>query len=123
MHVAGKGHHLSGRLALKIGGPDRVGGRRTWADGKQQRLEQCLNKFIEGLIRIAETPKAERLEDERRQREWEERQRQRAEEYRQQAEEKRRSEQLLDQIDRWDRSRRIRDYAADMSSTALDLKK
>lgn len=32
----------------------RSGRRRTWADGKTQRVEDCLEAFINGLIEIAE---------------------------------------------------------------------
>ena len=43
-----------GKLALKIANDHRWGGRVTWADGKKQRVENCLNEFIVSLIHIAE---------------------------------------------------------------------
>jgi hypothetical protein len=113
----------NGRLALRIGQPNRSGGRRTWADGAKQKLENCLNKFIGGLLQVAESELAYRQEDERWHREREERERREREEQQRQEEERKRSEQLLDQVDRWDRSRRIREYIADMRSNTLNPEK
>jgi hypothetical protein len=46
----------NGKLALRIRTNVyfRSGRRRTWADGKTQRVEDCLEAFINGLIEIAE---------------------------------------------------------------------
>lgn len=45
----------TGRLTLKIESWQARGGRRSWTDGKIQRLEHCLNDFIVALVRTSES--------------------------------------------------------------------
>jgi hypothetical protein len=70
-----------GRLALKL---KSVGwhyrGRTTWADGKHQRVERCLNDFIVAVITVAERNRIKRVEEKREEAVRAERERRRAEE-------------------------------------------
>jgi hypothetical protein len=75
----------SGDLEIRI--DNTWGTRRSWSDGKRQRLEQLLNDVIEGLVaaalleleRQAERDRQRRAEEER-QRRWEEEKRLRLQE-------------------------------------------
>jgi len=65
----------SGRLALEIDTYEE-GYRRRWADGRRQRLEQCLGAFVLGMEALGAEMHAQHLErEERRRREEEERRR------------------------------------------------
>ncbi len=44
----------SGQLVLAIQSYSFTSFRRSWRDGKKQRVEDCLNAFVCGLIRVAE---------------------------------------------------------------------
>jgi hypothetical protein len=63
-------YKLTGRLQLQISNlPPFMGPiRRTWADGKQQRIETCIGDFIVGLSVAAAAIKKTRQETEERQR-------------------------------------------------------
>lgn len=54
----------TGQLTLRILSYTAGGVRQTWSDGKRQRLEQCLNNFIVGLVAAAESRR--RAEEEKR---------------------------------------------------------
>ncbi len=69
----------SGRLALEIDTYEH-GYRRRWADGRRQRLEQCLGAFVLGMEAVGGARHARHLE-------WEERRRREEEEQRRAAEE------------------------------------
>jgi len=107
-----------GRLQLQIKGWGS-GERRTWSDGKYQRLEDCLNDFVVGLIRAALNERAQDLERERSNRQWKEEQRQREEEARRQREEEARRRTLERQVADWYQSRRIRRYVNTAQRTAI----
>lgn len=99
----------TGLLALNI--TDYGGGlRKRWADGKKQRVEDVLGRFIKCLFQWIEYKKRSRLEAE-----CEARQRKRAEQVRkekqemQQAQEKR-IEDLYTCTENWHKSERIRAY-------------
>ncbi len=65
----------SGRLALEIDTYEH-GHRKRWADGRRQRLEQCLGPFIVGMEGVGAEKHVQHLEwEERRRREEEERRR------------------------------------------------
>ncbi len=66
----------TGRLSLKIPGYDR-GLRRTWNDGKYQRLEAMLDIIVIGISALLASRKADREIQEERNRKWEEEQRRR----------------------------------------------
>jgi len=118
-HSAQYDYRPNGRLTLRIGDSTRYGGRRC-SDGSKQKLENCLNKFIEGLVRAAESQLAERLEDERRQRERQEEERRRWENYQKQEKERQRVEKLKQDLESWSLSRRIREYVTDLRENAVE---
>ncbi len=62
----------TGRLVLQIDGLTWTGLRQRWSDGKRQRLEDCLGKFIAGLEAAAAHERDERREREESQRRREE---------------------------------------------------
>jgi hypothetical protein len=108
----------SGKLKLSIltGGYDNL--RRNWSDLVHQRVENCLNRFTAALVKVAEREKADRLEAERREREWQEETRRREEEERRVAEEKARIEDLDAKALAWRKSQRLREYIAAIESAA-----
>lgn len=109
----------SGSLVLKIKSSEGRGFRRTWSDGKKQRVEDALNSFIVGLIKAAEAIKAERLERERWKREWQEKERQREEMARLRREEEERLQSLDKQVVGWHKSRQIRAYIEAVRQAAI----
>lgn len=121
MHTKPEYNHVpSGRLALKIGSAPYTGIRRTVADAEKHRLESSLNKFLQVLVLGAERQQSERIKRERQEREWAEAKRQREEEERRRWEEQKRVERLNQQLDDWSRSRRIREYIAEMREVTLN---
>ena len=59
-------YEFTGHLVLRIGG--WYGGRKSWSDGKTQRLIEKLPEVIEGFIAAAEALRCKRLEIEERDR-------------------------------------------------------
>lgn len=60
----------TGNLCLVINDPGFWRGgtcRQTWKDGKSQRVEDCLNSFISGLLKTATLKKKHILEEQARQ--------------------------------------------------------
>ena len=117
----------TGRLSLRIEG-DWYGERhrRTWSDGKRQRLEDCLYQFVRSLLLSAAVIKRRRREaEERRIREEQERIR-REEEERRRLEEARRRHALENAAFGWAHAARVRQFldaveeavAADANMTA-----
>lgn len=100
----------TGQLSLSITTGWSDGIRRTWADGKKQRVEDCLNAFIVGLVAAAEAEGLRRLERE----EWQ--RNRRAEEERRVVEARRKEEEAawtraLDHaVDQWLTARHLRGY-------------
>ena len=101
----------SGNLSLKldIGWWGR-GLRSTWSDGKKQRVESCLNKFIAAAHKAAAAKKADRLERERQKRESEERERRRAILRRKIEREQERLDTLNEQASAWQEAQQLRAY-------------
>ncbi len=90
------------------------GVRRTWSDGKKQRVETCLNQFIVGLVAAAEGVRSRRLENEAREREWREAEERRAAEGRRKAAEAQRVKCLMDALREWRDAHDIRQLAQEM---------
>lgn len=109
----------TGRLTLRIKGYGN-GERRSWSDGKHQRIEDCLNAFIIGLIQASVRAHAEQLERERWHRERMEQERCRREEERNQKLEAARRAALDEQIGAWCKSQQIRAYIEAISRVATD---
>lgn len=108
----------TGRLVLRIDHSFLDGVRRTWADGKQQRVEDCLNTFVVGLVAVAEALKEQRLQREAWQREWQAAEARRAEEARRKEDEAARVRALDAAVAAWQRSRLVREYVADLRRAA-----
>jgi hypothetical protein len=100
----------NGVLSLKIRNDDSLNIRKTWSDGRRQRLEDCLNSFVSGLIKAAMSIKHLRAERERREREWQEQKRQREEAERIRREEEEKLKNLDREVESWQRSQKIRSY-------------
>jgi hypothetical protein len=100
----------SGKLALKLNAGWYSGLRSTWADGKKQRVEHCLNKFIATLYKAAANKKAARIEREREAILREERERRR-EILRQKIEQEiKRVDRFTAQAKSWHEAEQIRSY-------------
>ena len=108
-----------GRLSLLIKEyPDGI--RKTWSDGKKQDIENCLNDFLIGLIRVAEQKRARTIERERKaeeKREWE---RQRDEKIILIKEEEARIKKLEKDAMNWNKSRQIREYLVTLKKDTIN---
>jgi len=100
----------SGRLSLAINEYVGDGNRKTWSDGKKQRIEDCLNDFIEGLVKAAIEIRARKIRWEEQERERRERERQRQEKARLKREEAERVQTLINEAANWNKSQQIRAY-------------
>jgi len=100
----------NGILSLAIKSEDALNVRKTWSDGRKQRLEDCLNSFVGGLIKVSIAIKELRAERERREREWQEQRRQREESERIRREEEEKMKVLDREVTSWYRSQQIRSY-------------
>ena len=122
----------SGALALRIehGHPyywkEEQGLRRTWADGKRQRLENCLAKFLDGIVKAATAKREGKLreEEENRQRtearrRQEENERLRAAMWEKVQAEQARVDRLLAEAVNWQRSAVLRDYIGAVRHAAM----
>jgi hypothetical protein len=103
-------YKLTGRLQLQITNMPLLMGpiRRTWADGKQQRIEDCIGDFMVGLTVAAAAIRKNRQENEERHRKWEEERKREEEERRIAEEQKRRAELVTELIENWEEATRLR---------------
>jgi len=102
----------SGRLTLRIESYLH-GLRATWSEGKKQRLENCLNQFIVGLVTAAAQLKQRRLEQEEWQRKYRIGQEQRAAAERKKQEEQHRIDALNSILKDWRKCQFMRAYLAE----------
>jgi hypothetical protein len=102
----------TGQFSLRIN-ESYLGIRCTWSDGKQQRVDQSLNAFVVGLVVAAERLREQRLEREARERERRIREEQRLQEERRRAEEAGRVRALESVLSAWRNARDIRQYVAE----------
>lgn len=100
--------------------------RRTWGDGKKQRLEKCLAKFLAGVVVVATAKRAGKLREEEEKRQKieaqkraEETERQRATMWQQIEAEQSKVNRLLVDAARWERSKIIRDYLQAVKQGAM----
>jgi hypothetical protein len=100
----------NGILSLRIKDDDSLNTRKTWSDGRRQRLEECLNLFVGGLIKAAIAIKHLHAERERRELQWQEERRQREESERIRREEEEKMKVLDREVASWQRSQQIRLY-------------
>jgi hypothetical protein len=100
----------SGRLQLAITNASYLGVRQKWADGKRQRIEDVLQRFLEGIEAAAEGRKNRRLEREEQERRWAEERRKREERERLETIERVRGAILKQQAKAYEESQRLRIY-------------
>lgn len=102
----------TGRLQLQISNLPAYRGpiRRTWADGKYQKIENCVGEFIVGLSVAAAAIKKNRLETEERHRQREEERKREEEERRIAEEHKRKAELVAELIGKWEEAERLREF-------------
>ncbi|MDH3208011.1 MAG: hypothetical protein OEO79_15505 [Gemmatimonadota bacterium] len=102
----------NGSLALRIHEwlPERQ--RRTWADGKRQRVETCLNAFVVGLVEVSDSKKIVKLQRQERERRRLEEQIQREEQRRRAERERARIEEFRRQVAAWNEVQQSREYLA-----------
>lgn len=105
-------YHPTGQLQLKIDSVFLSGVRRTWADGKTQRVEDVLNDFMAGLVRAAEVLRKDAEEREERRRQHELEWQRELEERRKRELEKKRAAELERQVDAWIKAKRMRAYVS-----------
>jgi hypothetical protein len=111
----------TGILSLKINGEEISDTRKTWSDGQKQKLENCLNSFVIGLMKATEIIKKNRIEREKRELEWQERRRRHEalEEIRREEEE--RIKVLDKQVSSWSKSQQIRAYTEAFKKAVIQL--
>lgn len=105
-------YKLTGRLQLQISNLPAFMGpiRRTWADGKQQRIEACIGDFIIGLSVAAAAIKKQKQEMEEREQRWAEERKQEEDERRKAEEHKRKAEFVTELIGNWEEAARLRQF-------------
>ena len=109
----------SGRLELIIKDNAGQGLRKRWADRENKRLEDQLNAFLAGLIRIASEAKSERIELERERKEREAEEQRKAKQERRLRKEAERLRVLDSEMTAWQKARMIRAYITDVRERAL----
>jgi len=106
----------TGRLTLKI--KTNYHGQKSISDGKTQKLEDCLNKFILLLVKASEIEKIRRKEAEQWHKEYEEE----AQKERETALEKQREQEMLNQLfdntETWNKCMQARAYIAAVKERA-----
>lgn len=110
----------SGRFTLAITGYVGEGGRASWSDGKKQKVENCLNDFIIGLVKASVIDRARALQREREEKARMEVARKRAEEQRRREEEKKRIQNLITEAQSWKQSQQIREYITAVRAKAIE---
>jgi hypothetical protein len=105
-------HQPTGMLKLGIIGGYHDELRNVVADGKRQRIEQCLNEFVVKLEAEAVRRKREAERREREHRLWEERERRRREREEIQRKEAEQLKALEEEVRQWKRAEEIRAYVA-----------
>src|ERR1700756_3558993 len=105
-------YKLTRRLQLQIANlPPFMGPiRRTWADGKQQRIEDCIGDFMVGLTVAAAAIRKNRQETEERHRRREEDRKREEEERRIAEEQKRKAELVTELIGNWEEAVQLRKF-------------
>lgn len=112
----------SGRFTLAISGYVGEGGQNSWSDGKKQKIEDCLNDFIIGLIKASVIDRARDLKRELEEKARMELARKRAEEERKREEEKKRIRNLMSEAQSWKQSQLIREYVTAVRAKAIEKK-
>lgn len=109
-----------GALSLELINHYHDGLRRSWADGRTQRLEDVLSDFFVGVSAYGAAQKERSDEHARRRREWAEEERRRAEEERRRALDKERLEFLQERMDALDEAGRLERYVAHLRAKGAE---
>ncbi|MEN6491976.1 MAG: hypothetical protein ABFC85_08275, partial [Rectinema sp.] len=109
----------SGMLSLRIKTWGCATLRKQWSDGAKRRVEDRLNDFVIGLLRVSEGLRVARLEREERERRWEKEKRRREEQERLRKEEEEKIRILERTVDNWQKSQRIRSFIAAFREAAI----
>jgi hypothetical protein len=91
-------------------------GKSSWKDGKRERLEDCLNRFVAGLYVKAEGARSARLELGRRRREQQEEEQRRWEAARLAEEEEKRAKNFQSTLSNWRLARDTREFIEEVRS-------
>ncbi|MEQ8332513.1 hypothetical protein [Nisaea sp.] len=112
-------HAPNGHIRFQITESKYVYGglRKSFGDGKTQRIESLINPILEAFSTWSAAIKAKRVDDERREREWKEAERRREEQRRNVALEKKRIEVLTHDLDRRRRRQEVLDYITDVEAS------
>lgn len=108
----------TGCLALAIECGDNLGIRHSWSDGKKQRVEDVLGRFILTLPAVAKALKRRREELAEQQRKWAEEWKREAEQAARRAEYERRAKAVEGLTRSWEHSKSLRAFAERLSSLA-----
>ncbi len=111
----------AGHLALEITTSNGLGTRRTWQDGKVQRVERCLNQFIAEVIALGDVLVRKDAERKRADEQHAAKQREQRAAQERAAVEAENERRLLDAVGRWRRVRDIRRYVADLRALGASL--
>jgi hypothetical protein len=115
-------YKLTGKLQFRVDNlPYSAGVRRTWSDGKCQRLEKCIGDFIIGLRVAAAAIKKNRQETEERERRWEEERKQKEEQRRKAAEHKRKAEFVTELMRNREEAENVRTFVKALAESAGKL--
>lgn len=95
------------------------GARKTWSDGRKQRVEEALNDVLAGLIVVAEAKRQHDIELESQRREWAETERRRLELEQLRRQEAEQLKALEQEAILWARSQQLRAYIAAVEHEAL----
>jgi hypothetical protein len=111
----------TGRLTVRLSDGDSFAWHsRTWNDGKQQRVETCLNDIMIGFVELAEKRKEAQRQQELRRIEREEEQRLRFIEMERRAREKDRQDELARQLEDWSHADKVRAYIRALEAAAAE---
>ncbi len=111
-------HEPNGMLALKLKSHVLGVRRETWADGKRQRIENCLHPFVTELILGAERERQDRLEKKRLQQIREEELRRQREEEKVRQIEAAKVHDLLEGLKQWTLANSLTEYLEAVEATA-----
>jgi hypothetical protein len=106
----------SGKLTLMLRSYLPV--KKIWRDTEKNRIEDCLNEFVIGLIRAANMIKQNRSKEEGIRLAWEEEERRREETEQRKREEEEKLKMLDRQVAAWTKSRQIREFIAAVKAAA-----
>ena len=108
----------TGSLTLAIDSGDNLGLRHAWSDGKKQRAEDALGRFLVTLPAIAKALKRRREELAEQQRKWAEERKRQEEEAARKAEYERKAKAVDALARSWEQSNLLREFAERVASAA-----